>query len=112
LTLYDHNDVATVQALYYYKPGSDPKAIDVMDRILEAESDYRLKSAAVSRLVSRNDAQNRHIHRRRFIMMFCRESVSKRDDRGRYPNHQAIETHCRRAWERQSISCMTKVHGK
>ena len=47
---YDHNDVATVQALYYYKPGSDPKAIDVMDRILEAGvATYRLKSAAVSR---------------------------------------------------------------
>jgi len=47
---YDRDDVATVQALYYYKPGSDPKAIDVMDRILEAGvATYRLKSAASSR---------------------------------------------------------------
>ena len=47
---YDRNDVAAVQASYYYKPGSDPKAIDVMDRILEAGvATYRLKSAASSR---------------------------------------------------------------
>jgi hypothetical protein len=47
---YDRNDVAAVQALYYYKPGSDAKAIEVMDPILEAGvATYRLKSAAVAR---------------------------------------------------------------
>jgi len=47
---FDHNDLAGVQALFYYKPGSDPKTIDVMHLELEMQvADYRLKKAAVSR---------------------------------------------------------------
>jgi hypothetical protein len=47
---YDHNDAAAVTALYYCKPGTDPKTVDAMGLILEwAVADYRLTSAATSR---------------------------------------------------------------
>jgi RNA polymerase sigma factor (sigma-70 family) len=47
---FDHNDLAAVQAAFYFKPGSDPKTIDVMGLELEMQvAAYRLKNAAVSR---------------------------------------------------------------
>jgi hypothetical protein len=47
---YDRNDAAAVTALYYCKPGTDPKTVDAMGLILEwAVADYRLTSAATSR---------------------------------------------------------------
>lgn len=47
---FDHNDLAAVEASFFFKPGSDPKTIDVMDRELEIQiADYRLKNAAASR---------------------------------------------------------------
>jgi hypothetical protein len=47
---YDHNDAAAVKALYYCKPGTDPKTVDTLEVILElGVADYRLTSAASSR---------------------------------------------------------------
>ncbi len=47
---YDHNDAAAVQALFYFKPGTDPKTIELSDRILELDvAAYRLANAALSR---------------------------------------------------------------
>jgi hypothetical protein len=46
---YDHNDAAAVQALFYYKPGTDPKTIDLSDHILELDvAAYRLANAALA----------------------------------------------------------------
>ncbi len=47
---YDHNDAAVAQALYYFKPGTDPGTIDAMNRILELDvAAYRLSNAAISK---------------------------------------------------------------
>jgi hypothetical protein len=47
---YDHNNATAVKALYYCKPGTDPKTIDTLGVILElGVADYRLTSAASTR---------------------------------------------------------------
>jgi RNA polymerase sigma factor (sigma-70 family) len=47
---YDNNNSAAVQQLFYFKPGSDPKTIDVMNHILEQDiSNYHLMNSAVAR---------------------------------------------------------------
>jgi RNA polymerase sigma factor (sigma-70 family) len=47
---YDHNDAVAAQALYYFKPGMEPKTIDAVDRILELDvAAYRLSNAAISK---------------------------------------------------------------
>jgi hypothetical protein len=46
---YDHDDAAAVQALFYFKPGTDPKTVDLSDRMLEFDvTAYRLANAALS----------------------------------------------------------------
>jgi RNA polymerase sigma factor (sigma-70 family) len=47
---YDRNDAAAVQALYYFKPGTDPKTVDAVNRTLEIDvAAYRLSNAAISK---------------------------------------------------------------
>ena len=47
---YDNNDINAVQQLFYFKPGSDPKTVDVMNHILEQDvSNYHLMNSAVAR---------------------------------------------------------------
>jgi RNA polymerase sigma factor (sigma-70 family) len=47
---FDRNDLAAVDALYYFKPGSDPKTTAVIHDIHEMQvANYRLKKAAVTR---------------------------------------------------------------
>jgi RNA polymerase sigma factor (sigma-70 family) len=47
---FDHNDLAAVQAAFYFKPGSDPQTVDVLGLELEMQvAAYRLKNSAVSR---------------------------------------------------------------
>jgi hypothetical protein len=46
---YDHNNAAAVQALFYFKPGTDLKTIDVSDRMLELDvAAYWLANASLS----------------------------------------------------------------
>ena len=47
---YDRNDPPAVETLYYFKPGTDPKTIDAVDRIFELDvAAYRLSNAAISK---------------------------------------------------------------
>jgi hypothetical protein len=47
---YDRNDAAAVQALFYFRPGTDPKAIDNMHRFIDVDvSAYHLSYVAISR---------------------------------------------------------------
>jgi hypothetical protein len=47
---YDRDDAAAVQALFYFKPGTDAKTIDLSDRILELDvAAYRLSNASLAR---------------------------------------------------------------
>jgi RNA polymerase sigma factor (sigma-70 family) len=47
---YDNNDINAVQQLFYFKPGSDPKTVDVMNHILEQDvANYHLMNSAVAR---------------------------------------------------------------
>lgn len=47
---FDRNDLAAVDALYYLKPGSDPKTMAAIHDIHEMQvANYRLKKAAVTR---------------------------------------------------------------
>ncbi len=47
---FDRNDLAAVDALYYFKPGSDPKTMAVIHDIHEMQvANYHLKKAAITR---------------------------------------------------------------
>jgi RNA polymerase sigma factor (sigma-70 family) len=47
---YDHHDIAAAQSLYYFKPGTDPKTVDAVNRIVELDvAAYRMSNAAISK---------------------------------------------------------------